>query len=56
MIVSSLLFQGKYLFEVKFFRFSYFKAFECSFEVTDINADFLKGNYLFLRHFDDEKF
>ena len=34
---------------------SLFKILKYSFEVRDINADFLKDYYLFLRHFDDEK-
>ena len=44
----------KYSFEI--FLISFFKALEYYFEVRDINADILKDNYLFLRHFDDEKF
>ena len=44
----------KYSFEI--FLISSFKALEYYFEVKDINIDFLKDNYLFLRYFDDEKF
>ena len=44
----------KYSFEI--FLISYFKAIEYYFEIRDINIDFLKDNYLFLRYFDDEKF
>ena len=34
---------------------SFFKILKYSFEIRDINANFLKDNFLFLRHF-DEKF
>ena len=44
----------KYYFEI--LLISSFNALNYSFEVNDINADFRKENYLFLRHFDDEKF
>ena len=43
----------KYSFEI--LLISSFKALEYSFELWDINADFLNEYYLFLRHFDDEK-
>ena len=43
----------KYSFEI--LLISSFKALEYFFEVWDINADFLKEYYFFLRHFDDEK-
>ena len=46
----------KVKYSFKILLISSFKALEYSFEVRDINADFLKDNYLFLHHFDDEKF
>ena len=44
----------KYSFEI--LLSSSFKALEYSFQVKNINVDFLKDNYLFLRYFDKEKF
>ena len=44
----------KYFFEI--LLISFFKILKYLFEVRDINADFLKDNYLFLRHFGNEKF
>ena len=43
----------KYSFEILLICF--FKILNYFFEVRDINTDFLKDNYSFLRHFDDEK-
>ena len=41
----------KYSFKI--LLISFFKILKYPFEVKDINADFLKDNYLFLRYFDD---
>ena len=41
----------KYSFKI--LLISFFKILKYSFEVKDINADFLKDNYLFLHYFDD---
>ena len=40
-------------FEIILIKF--FKILKYSFEVRDINRDFLKENYMFLHHFNDEK-
>ena len=45
---------AKYSFKI--LLISFFKILNYSFEVRDINADFLKDNYLCLCHFYDEKF
>ena len=45
---------AKYSFKI--LLISFFKILKYLFEERDINADFLKDNYLFLRHFYDEKF
>ena len=44
----------RYSFEI--LLISVFKILKCSFEIRDINVDFQKVNYLFLRHFDGERF
>ena len=44
----------KYLVEI--LPINYFKDLEYYFEVRDINAYFLKNNYLCLRYFDNENF
>ena len=41
---------------IEILHISFFKILKYLFEVRDINANFLKDNYLFFRHFDDEKF